>query len=513
MSVKELPPALTPEGSLREKCGIVGLYLPSADRASQVSIAVKAEIGLWHRGQQGAGITIKDASGLNSHYGTGGPEQVFPPDTVAYLSDGENPTWIMGQTRYGTNGNWDRINLQPITSYTPNDKKPITIAHNGQFTAIEEMKGKVDEDIPDGASDTYIFSRMLAKTPGSSWDDKIISALEKTSGAYSLVIGVENSLYLARDPQGIRPLMLGKIGDGFIAVSETHALDKIGATLIRQIKRGEVVKIDNEGIRTIKEGLDGEGYFCDFERAYFSRPDSSYPKTSLDLRNPEEWQTVYEFRRECGKILAQEYPIPNATFVIGIPDSGVPVSLGYANALRIPYEQIILRDHYDPNGRGRMFQTDYDRDGIGQRVRGKLSLVLGSGILKNAIVVLGEDSIVRGDTSKAVTEMLLRAGVREIHWIIGFPKVMHPCHLGVSMRTYEELITNRNHNDEAIARELGATSVHYISPKGFINARMESGNIYLPKDSREIFLANGGCGGCVTGLHPINKEGTIYERK
>ena len=505
---------LNNERSLREKCGVVGLYLPSANRKSQLSIAIKAEIGLWHRGQQGAGLTIKDHNGLRIHHGTGEPEQAFSPNAVKNLNKGDTPSWIIGQTRYGTNGSWERNNLQPMTSYSSNNE-PITVAHNGQFTAIEGMKEEVGEPIPDGASDTYVFSRLLAKLEGSSWDEKITSTLEKVSGAYSLIIGAQDSLYLARDPQGIRPLMLGKIGDGFIAVSETHALDKVGASLLRQIKRGEIVKIDKEGVKIIKEGLNGDGNFCDFEWDYFSQPDSSYPLASEDSESPEKWKPVYEFREECGRALAKEHPIPNASFVIGIPDSGVPVSIGYANASGIPYQQLILRDHYDPNGKGRLFQTDYNKRGIQKRVSGKLSLVLNPRIWKDAIVVLGEDSIVRGDTSKTITRMVLGAGAKEVHWIIGFPQVTHPCHLGVSMRTSEELIAWRKNGDpKKIAREIGATSVNYISHVGFIRARLKSGkDLVIPTNEKEIFLANGGCGGCLTGLHPVSQEGVIYKRK
>ena len=513
MTSKETLATLIPERSLREKCGVVGLYLPSASRETQLSIAIKAEIGVWHRGQQGAGLTVKDNNGLKTHHGTGGPEQTFSPTAVDYLNNGDAPIWIAGQTRYGSMGSWEKINLQPMTSYSSNNE-PITVAHNGQFTAIEKMKEDVGEPIPDGASDTYIFSKLLAKAQGASWDEKITSTLEKVSGAYSLIIGAGDALYLVRDPQGIRPLVLGKINDGFIAASETHALDKVGASVIREIKRGEILKIDRDGLKTIKEGIDGPGNFCDFEWDYFSRPDSLYPTSPQDSSSPEQWKSVYEFREECGRALAKEHPIFNASFAIGIPDSGVPVSIGYANALGIPYRQLILRDHYDPNGKNRLFQTDYDIEGIQQRVSGKLSTIPNSRIWKGARVVLGDDSIVRSDTSKEITRMVWDAGAKEVHWIIGFPQITHPCHLGVSMRTKEELIAWRNNSDpRKIAEEIGATSVNYISHEGFIKARLKSGKeLFLPQNKKEIFLANGGCGGCLTGFYPVNQDGIIYDR-
>jgi amidophosphoribosyltransferase len=513
MPTKEVIAIPTPERSLQEKCGVVGLYFPSADRNSQIAVTVQSLIALWHRGQLGAGLTIGDGKQPITHHGKGTPEQAFPQDTIENLSDGGTPHWVIGQTRFGSYGGWNENNLQPMTSFSNNE--PITIAHNGQFTAIKEMKELVKESIPNDASDTYIFSRLLAKAEGSSWDEKVMSTLKKVSGSYSLVLGAGDSLYLARDPQGIRPLMLGKIRDGFIAVSETHALDKVGASLIRQIKRGEIVKINKDGVKTIKEGLDGNDNFCDFEWDYFSRPDSSYPLTSEDSGNPEKWKSVYEFREECGRSLAIEHPILNASFVIGVPDSGVPVSIGYADALRLPYRQLIIRDHYDPNGKNRLFQTDYDKNGIQQRVRGKLSIIPSPDIWKDAIVVIGDDSNVRGYTSKSITEMVLGAGAKEVHWIVGFSQVNHPCHLGVSMRTYGELISPNNNGDpKKIAEKIGATSVNYISHEGFIKARLKAGvGLVIPKDEREIFLANGGCGGCLTGLYPISKEGVIYKSR
>lgn len=513
MPAREIVATFTPERSLREKCGLVGLYFPSASRDTQINIGIQAIIANWHRGQQGVGIAINDEAGVSNHFGEGGGvEQAIPPSTINTLKEGKPFLWLAAQTRYGTNGAWNIMNLQPMTVKSTNGDS-ITVAHNGQFTAIEKMRSALYEPVPDGASDTYIFTRLLAQAKGSSLDERIRLTVERVNGAFSLIIGTDDSLYLARDTQGIRPLMLGKIGDGFIAVSETHALDKVGATLIRQIKRGEIVKIDKEGVKTIKDGLEGDGNFCDFEWSYFSRPDSSYPLTASDSRSPEEWKSVYQFREECGRILAQEHPIPNASFVVGVPDSGVPVSTGYANALRIPYKPLILRDHYDPNGKGRIFQTDYDKAGIQSRVHGKLSLIPDPNVWEDAIVVVGEDSYVRGDTSKVLVKSIFSLGAKEVHLIAGTSQIIDSCHLGVSMRTQKELIAWRNNgNAQKIAEEIGATSINYISHAGFIRARLKTGiDLALPKDQKDIFLANGGCGGCLTGRHPVSPEGVLYE--
>ncbi len=501
-----------PEKPLQERCGIVAIYNPTDNIAEQLNIALLAARGVWHRGQQGAGISMQTDSGIRKHTGTGSFEQVFSEEKIKDLQREGINTWTLVHCRYGTSGGYQPENLQPIT-VTTRENDIVSIVHNGEFVNTPQMEKSISQKLPEGASDTYLFAQLLANQKGNNWDERVLNALKEVNGAYSLAIGINNELYLARDQFGIRPLVIGKIGGGWIAASETHALDKVGVAVTREIKRGEILKLNKDGMKTLQKGFDGKGNFCDFELAYFSRPDSLFPPhTGFDESNhPETWRSVLSFREACGRMLAIESPIPNATFAVGIPDSGTAVTTGYANQLQIPYRQVILRDHYDPNGSSRLFQGDNAIEAIGGRVLGKLSIVADPEIWEDAIVVVGDDSIVRGNVSQKITASLFAQGAKEVHWISGFPQVRHPCHLGVSMRTQQELIAARNDGDsKKIAEEIGATSVHYISHVGFIKARLGYKNIVMPKNPREIFLANRGCGGCITGLYPISKEGVVY---
>lgn len=284
------------------------------------------------------------------------------------------------------------------------------------------------------------------------------------------------------------------------------------AQLQAEVKRGEIVKIDENGITVIKRGLSGKGNFCDFEWAYFGRPNSLFPVSEEDGKTPGKWASILTFREKCGAIIAGENTVRKADFVVGLPDSGVSVAMGYANKLKIPYRQAIIRDHYDPSGNQRLFMRDDQKRRIQKRVLGKLTLVPDPKIWKDKIVIVGDDSIVRSNVSTNVTRAILAAGAKEVHWIVGFPPVTHPCHLGVSMRTKEELIASKYNSDsKRIARYIGAKSVNYISHRGFLKAKILTNRIVSPQDSRNIFLENGGCGGCLTGRYPVTKDGDVYK--
>jgi len=514
MSSKEI--AVAPEKSLQEKCGILGIYRPGSSVVQQFDAGVKGSRAQWHRGQHGLGYVINTNLGPEKCIRTGTVDQALPEDLRKdYSIRRAKSNWALFHTRYGTSGRYKEENLQPITVRTP-DGINFSVIHNGEFAITRKIRRDIPEKILRGASDTIIFAKTLQYAPGSTPEEKIIETFKKINGAYSMLIGTDNALFAARDQFGIRPMILGKCQDGWIIASETHALDKLGIKPEREIKRGEIIKIDEKGITTLKEGLGTPGNFCDLEWAYFSRPDSLNPTYNEpdDSIHPERWLSNLIFRENCGLILAKEKPIKNATIVVGVPDSGVAVSTGYANGMHLPYRQVLLRDHYDQNGQFRAFMQDQCKEDIPGIVCGKLSSVADQRIWKDAIVVVGDDSMIRGLTSIPITKMLFNFGAKEVHWVLGFPPVRSPCHLGVSLRTDDELIAHRNHGDEkAIAREIGATSVNYISNEGFIKARTEFGKIYLPEDPKEIFLRNGGCGGCITGLYPISKEGVVYQPK
>jgi len=516
MSEKEIISADSPERALQEKCGIVGIYSPGSSILEQFDTGTIASRALWHRGQHGLGFTINTDQGRKKYLRIGTIDQALPPELRNEFEKAEGISdWALFHTRYGTSGNYDENNLQPISVRTPEGMN-FSVTHNGEFTINQDIRDSIRENIPDGASDTYIFAKTLQYSPGSTPDEKIMSVLQRVNGAYSLLIGTDDALFAARDQFGIRPMVIGKYQNGFIIASETHALDKLGIDTDREIKRGEIIKIDRNGPTVIKKGSEGAGNFCSLELAYFSRPDSTTPtfEQTDDANHPDRWMSHLRFRETSGLILAREKPVKNVTLVVGVPDSGVPVGTGYARGINAPYRQVILRDHYDQNGQVRTFMKDNQMTSLSKMVAGKLSLVPDPIIWKDAIIVVVDDSMIRGSTSKPINKIMFDAGAKEVHWRLGFPQVKFPCHLGVSMRTDDELIANRhNGDDKEIAKEIGATSVGYISNEGFIKARLEHKNLFIPNNPKEIFLANNGCGGCVTGIYPISKDGTIYKRK
>jgi phosphoribosylamine--glycine ligase len=484
---------------IQEECGIVAIF--NKKETSNLPLALVAAGGVQHRGQQGAGLALYTNSAIKTYKECGLLKDVFTKNII--LKYNKPALWTLIHTRYGTSGGYNLKNLQPIVKKTVEGKR-FAVAHNGEFI----VDSGLDEDTI--CSDTYLFAKRLASVTEKDFDKKVKNSIESSSGAFSLIIGVDNVLYLARDKFGIRPLVFGEFKGGWIAASETHALDKIGAKILREVKNGEIIRISKQGLKIIATGSSSKSHFCDFEWAYFSRPDSKYP---IDQNsNPDDWLSLNTFRERCGEALALRYPIQDATFVVGIPDSGICVGNGYANKSRIPYRQVIIRDHYDVDGEQRLFMRDDEIKKIDKKVIGKLSIISDKYIWKNAIVVVADDSIVRGNVSKKLTGAIFAQGAKEVHWVVGFPPVVYTCHLGVSIRTNGELIASRYNGDSRkIAKEIGATSVNYINPREFIKARVKHNNFTHTKNIKEVFLANSGCGGCTTGVYPIDKKGlNIY---
>lgn len=492
------------EKTVQEECGIVAIYYKKY--TANFPLALLAAKGVQHRGQQGAGIAMQTRKGLVRHKKDGLLHEIFSNDLVDNLN--QPSRWILVHCRYGTYGNFKPENLQPCIENTIQGDK-IAVIHNGEFAAVKKMRkniGRIFSNlIKEGISDTRLFTLTLALSKSKNLDQKILDCLERTKGSYSLIIGIKNTLYIARDRLGIRPLFLGRIGkSGWMAASETHAFAKAKIKVDREVEKGEIIKINGNGLISLKKDKSKKQHFCDFEFAYFSRPDSLYL-----LKN--KWASFSNFREKCGQILAKETQIKNASFVIGVPDSGIALAIGYANKTGLPYKQALIRDHYDSEAIQRLFMRDDQIEKIKKKVLCKLSIIPDPKIWKNAIVVIGDDSIVRGNVAQEITKTLFSWEVREVHWIVGFPPVSHPCHLGVSIRTNGELIASRyKTNSIKIAKEIGATSVNYISYKGFIKAKFGNSQINKTKFADEIFLANGGCGGCITGLYPKTKEGKYY---
>ncbi|MBI3289948.1 hypothetical protein HYZ78_00960 [Candidatus Microgenomates bacterium] len=489
--------------ALQEKCGIAAVYSlqPNADQLEAVVVAAS---GVQHRGQNGTGLAMRTEDAIFTHTRPGLIRDVFPKEFVREHT--QLTRWAMIHCRYGTNGGYDSQNLQPIF-IEAEDGTQIAVSHNGEMVAIHELAQTRGLEIPEGASDTTIFTQLLATQEGKDWNEKVVNLVGEIKGSFSLVIGIDDNMYVIRDPMGIRPLFVTQNDSNWLVASETHAFDKVGVNHITPILRGEILKFTPTGPQNWKEGEVGQGNFCDFEWAYVSRPNSRMPENGNDSEKMISFST---FRERCGAILAQEAPVPDATMVIGIPDSGVAAGNGFAAEMGVPYHQFILRDHYDREGDGRTFMTDSDPRNIQKRVVGKLSFVQGQEVWEGVKVVIVDDSIVRANTSTVINNILRSLGVAEIHWRVAFPALSHTCHLGVSMRAEDELIASRLGADEVkIAEEIGATSVNYISHEGFIRAR--TGKVIIPENPKEIFLANGGCGGCITGIHPVSKEGIIFD--
>lgn len=487
----------------QEKCGIFGIFAPEIESSMLVDMTIAAGGGLQHRGQNGVGVKFE-----------GQTREVYPKQLVSdALTKSEvnkfkanDPSWGILHILYGTQGDYGVTNVQPCEAHTSEGER-ISVIHNGEFIITSEMHKEAGA--PAGASDTYVVTQLIAKAEGETIEDKLLNTIDRLKGAFSLILTTEEKMLVARDPLGIRPLVFGRIGEnGYVFASETHPLNKIGIKTEREIRKGEVMRITRNGMTIIREGEAIPGNFCDFERAYFSRPDSRHPtfENADDGDHHDRWEPHWEFRFRTGEILAEESPIENATFVVGAPDSGTPFASGFAARSGIPYLPIILRDHYDGTANERTFLGDAEMSQIRSKVKGKLSFIP-SERWKDAVVVIGDDSLVRGTTSKIMVQLARELGAKEVHFVIGFPAVKHPCHLGVSMRGHAELIAA---DGKDVAQEIGADSVRYISHRGFLGARLPEGNIVNPKDPDEIFLANGGCGGCITGIYPINREGESH---
>ena len=348
----------------------------------------------------------------------------------------------------------------------------LALGHNGNVINALELRQEMEEQgfRFDGTSDTEIIASLLANAPAQDWEGRISYLMRKLKGAYSLTVLTKNELIGIRDPLGVRPLCLGRLGDGWVLASESCALDHVGADYIRDIEPGEAVLIDESGLQTVKSpGSNGRRASCVFENIYFSRPDSV-----LDGR------LVYSDRMRMGAELAREHPV-DADMVIGVPDSATAAAVGYAQESGIPYGEGLVKNRYV--GRTFIEPTQYFRD-LG--VRRKLNPL--PEIIRGKRLVVVDDSIVRGTTTPHVVRLLQRGGAAEIHLRITAPPIVSTCHFGVDMATRKELIA-ANMSVEEIRRLVGADSLGYLSVEGLSRAIEDTGNSY--------------CMGCFTSEYPI----------
>lgn len=428
--------------TLREACGVFGVYAPGEDVARITFFGLYA---LQHRGQESAGIATSNSRTIYLKTGMGLVSQVFDEDDLSYLPG----AFAIGHTRYSTTGSSRLDNAQPFRVSGPNGE--LALGHNGNIVNAAVLREELQRDgiTFTTSSDSEVIARMLAHAPGDSWKDRWGHVMRRLNGAYSLAVITPDAMMMARDPMGNRPLCLGRLDGGWVAASESCAFDHLGATFIREIEPGEVIYIDAEGLQSFKpaEDLEQRSAFCVFEYIYFARPDSLLGG-----------KLVYPIRMALGRELAKEAPAPTGDVVIGVPDSATAAAIGYSQASGIPFVEGLVKNRYV----GRTFiQPDQRLREVGVHL--KFNPL--RDVLQDRRVVLVDDSIVRGTTTPRVIQMLRKAGAREVHMRITAPPITHPCFYGIDMGTRWELIAAQKSVPE-IREHIAADSLGYLSAEG-----------------------------------------------
>jgi amidophosphoribosyltransferase len=447
-------------------CGVIGLYgHPEASNLTYLGLHA-----LQHRGQESAGIVSTDGDRLHSLREMGHVNEIFTADRLSHL-----PGFAaIGHVRYSTSGDSIIKNAQPVAvDYAGGS---LAIAHNGNLVNAEDLRVQLEDDgsIFQTTSDTEVILHLVARAKGDL-PDRIAVALKQVRGAYSLALLSKDMLIAVRDPMGIRPLSLGKVKDGWVVASETCAFDLIEAEFIRDLDPGEMLVIDRNGMRSLQPFTQAEPHRCVFEWVYFSRPDSTLAGVS-----------VYRARENMGRRLAIEHPIA-ADVVIPVPDSGRAAAIGYARESGIPFGEGLMRSHYV----GRTFIEP------SQQIRNfgvKLKLSPVREVLVGRRVVVIDDSIVRGTTSRKIIGMIRGAGAKEIHVRISSPPTVGPCHYGIDTPRRDELIAS-SHSIEQIRTFIGADSLAYLSLDG----------LYAALSKTPPAEGGGGlCDACFSNRYPIN---------
>lgn len=427
--------------SIHEECGVFGVFSPEPyEIASTVYYGLFA---LQHRGQESCGIVVNDDGVFASHKDVGLVSEVFSGESLSRFPEG---AIAVGHVRYGTTGGTTRSNCQPIE--VNHQKGKMALAHNGNLSnAFElrnelELSGAIFHTTSDTETIAYIVTKERLTAP--SIEEAVNRAMNRLEGAYSLVLMSATKLIAARDPHGFRPLCYGKTADGaYVVASESCALQAVGAEFVRDVEPGEMLVFSKEGVQSRREHCGKtEKKLCIFEYIYFARSDSEIDGVS-----------VHEARLRAGEILAKSYPV-DADLVIGVPDSGLDAALGYSAASGIPYGIGLIKNRYI----GRTFIAPGQSNRVDQ-VKIKLSPV--KRVLEGKRIVLIDDSIVRGTTSKRIVRLLREAGVKEIHMRISAPPFLHPCYYGTDIDSEEHLIANK-HSTEEIAALIGVDSLGYL---------------------------------------------------
>ena len=452
----------------QDQCGVFGVWAPGEEVSKLTYFGLYA---LQHRGQESAGIATSNGKKLLVYKDMGLVSQVFSESALESLVGHV----AIGHTRYSTTGSSSWRNAQPTLGKTASGT--VALGHNGNLTNTAELLDILRANYPDqsdneitggNTTDTAVLTALLAGNPDNSLENTAMELLPKVKGAFSLVFMDEQTLYAARDPQGVRPLVLGRLERGWVVASETAALDIVGASFVREVEPGELIAIDENGLRA-KQFASPKRAGCVFEYVYLARPD-----TSINSRN------VYDARVEMGRALAKEYPV-EADLVIPTPESGTPAAIGFSQESGIPYGHGLVKNAYV----GRTFiEPSQTIRQLGIRL--KLNPL--REVIKGKRIIVVDDSIVRGNTQRALVQMLREAGAKEIHVRISSPPITWPCFYGVDFATRAELIATGLAPDE-VRMSIGADSLGYLSKEGMIQA----------SEQKESEL----CTACFTGTYPI----------
>lgn len=434
---------------LHEECGVFGIFGHN-DAAAMTALGLHA---LQHRGQEACGIVTYDGENFIAKKALGLVDSTFGRASVIKELQGHA---AIGHNRYATTGATMIRNVQPM--YGDMAIGGFAVAHNGNLTNAHELRDRLVEkgSIFHSTSDTEVIVHMVAQSDKATAVDRLVDALGTIQGAYALVSISQDSMIGIRDPHGIRPLVLGRLGDAYVLASETCAFDIIGATFEREVEPGEVVVVNTEGLKSFKPFESVHPQPCIFEYVYFARPDSYMGGHS-----------VYEVRKNIGAELAKEEPVAGADMVVPVPDSGVPSAIGYAQESGLPFELGIIRNHYV--GRTFIEPTQQIRH-LGVKLKHNAN----SKYIEGKSVVLVDDSIVRGTTSRKIVDMVRAAGAREVHMRISSPPIKYSSFYGIDTPTREELLASTMSVEE-ICKHIGADSLAFVSLDGLYRALGEDG--------------------------------------
>ena len=457
----------------KEECGVFGVY--NNDRLDAARITYFGLYALQHRGQESCGIASYLDGEIRQYKNMGLVNEVFSDQAVKQL----NGKAVIGHVRYSTTGASHLENAQPLVRQ--HKSGPVAIAHNGNLINNDQLRETLEQQgaIFQTTIDSEVIIGLIAKelTKTQDIEQAVSRVLPRLKGSFSLVILFGGKLIAARDPWGIRPLSLGKIQNSYIVASESCALDNVGAELVRDLKPGEIMIIDENGIKSNTSHIKKNGHMCIFEYIYFARPDSVIENSS-----------VYNARIRAGKFLAQDYPV-EADAVVGVPDSGLVAALGYAEQSGIPYEELFIKNRYI----GRTFIQP--EQGIREQMV-KIKLNVLPGLIQGKRIVLVDDSIVRGTTIRRIVDMLKSCGAREVHMRVSAPPFLHPCYFGTDIPSRSELVAC-NYSLEEIRQMIHVDTLGYL------------------KTERLDQLADRStiCKGCFTGHYPMEVPQDIDNKK